>query len=103
MSGVTKECLKRRGKLPVDKERLIILVMMGTRIDELSSSKEQWRSKVFGALVQIFGGGILQLEPPSISNKKRCAKSAVAYNINTVRLSIWSSLWHLRSPVHGPF
>ena len=37
---MTKECLKRRGKLPVDKERLIILVMMGTRIDEQSFSKE---------------------------------------------------------------
>jgi len=37
---VTKECLKSRGKLPVDKERLIILVMMGTRIDAQSFSKE---------------------------------------------------------------
>jgi len=37
---VTKECLKRRGKFPVDREMLIILVMMGTRIDAQSFSKE---------------------------------------------------------------
>ena len=37
---MTKECLKSRGKLPVDKETLIILVMMGTRIDTQSFSKE---------------------------------------------------------------
>ena len=40
MSGVTKECLKSSGKLPVDKERLITLVMMGIRIDAQSFSKE---------------------------------------------------------------
>jgi len=39
-SGETKECLKRSGKLPVDKERFIILVMMGTRIDAQSFNKE---------------------------------------------------------------
>ena len=37
---MTIECLKRRGKLPVDNERFIILVMMGTRIDAQSFSKE---------------------------------------------------------------
>ena len=37
---MTKECLKRWWKLPVDKERLVILVMMGSRIDAQSSNKE---------------------------------------------------------------
>ena len=37
---MTIECLKSRGKLPVDKERLIILGMIGTRIDAQSFSKE---------------------------------------------------------------
>jgi hypothetical protein len=39
-SGVTTECLKKCGKFPVDRERLIILVMMGTRIDAQSLNKE---------------------------------------------------------------
>src|SRR6218665_3959906 len=39
-SGVTNECLKSRGRLPVDKERLTIFVMMGTRMDAQSFSKE---------------------------------------------------------------
>src|SRR6218665_2608946 len=39
-SGVTNECLKSRGKLPVDKERLTIFFMMGTRMDAQSFSKE---------------------------------------------------------------
>ena len=39
-SGVTKECLMSKGKLPVDKGRLIILVMTRTRIDAQSFSKE---------------------------------------------------------------
>ena len=30
---MTNECLKSRGKLPVDKERLTIFVMMGTCYD----------------------------------------------------------------------
>ena len=34
------ECLKSRGKLPVDKERLTIFVMMGPRIDAQSFSKK---------------------------------------------------------------
>ena len=37
---MTKECIKSKWKLPVDKKRLIILVMMGTRIDAHSFSKE---------------------------------------------------------------
>jgi len=37
---VTNECLTSKRKLPVDKERLIILVIMGTRIDAQSFSKE---------------------------------------------------------------
>ena len=37
---MTKECLKSRRKLPVYKERLIILVIMGIRIDAQSFSKE---------------------------------------------------------------
>jgi len=37
---VTKECLKRRGKFPVDRERLITLVMIGTRTDAQSFNKE---------------------------------------------------------------
>jgi len=39
-SGVTNECLKSRVKLPVDKERLTIFVMTGTRMDAQSFSKE---------------------------------------------------------------
>src|SRR6218665_2092792 len=39
-SGVTNECLKSRWKLPVDKERLTIFVMTGTRMDAQSFSKE---------------------------------------------------------------
>ena len=38
--GVTNECLKSRGKLPVDKERLTIFVIMGTRMDAQPFSKE---------------------------------------------------------------
>ena len=37
---MTKECLKSRGKLSGDKERYIILVMMGTRLDAQSFCKE---------------------------------------------------------------
>jgi len=37
---VTNECWKSRGKLQVDKERLTIFVMMGTRMDSQSFSKE---------------------------------------------------------------
>ena len=47
---MTKECLKSKGKLPVDKERLIILVMMGTRIDVQSFSKEVYRYRIEFAL-----------------------------------------------------
>ena len=39
-SGVTNECLKSRGKLPVDKEKLTIFVTMGTMMDAQSFSKE---------------------------------------------------------------
>ena len=41
-SSVTKESLKSRprGKLPMDKQRLIILVIMGTRIAAQSFNKE---------------------------------------------------------------
>ena len=39
-SGMTNECLKIRGKLPVDKERLTIFVMMVTMMDAQSFSKE---------------------------------------------------------------
>ena len=39
-SNVTKECLKSRGKLLVDKERLSILVIMGARIDARPFSRE---------------------------------------------------------------
>src|SRR6218665_2961193 len=38
-SGVTNECLKSRGKLPLDKERLTIFVMTGIRMDAQSFSK----------------------------------------------------------------
>ena len=41
---MTNECLKSRGKLPVDKERLTIFVMMGTRMDAQSFSKELCKS-----------------------------------------------------------
>ena len=34
-SGVTEECLKSRGKLPVDKERLIIFVMIGKAASQI--------------------------------------------------------------------
>jgi len=37
---VKRKCLKSRGKLPVDNERLIILVMMMTSIDAQSFSGE---------------------------------------------------------------
>ena len=37
---MTNECLKSRGKLPVDKERLTIFFMTGTRMDAQSFSKE---------------------------------------------------------------
>ena len=37
---MTIECLKSRGKLPVDKEKLTIFVMTGTRMDAQSFSKE---------------------------------------------------------------
>ena len=37
---MTIECLKRSGKFPVDRERLIILVMIGKRIDAHSFNKD---------------------------------------------------------------
>ena len=37
---MTNECWKSRGKLQVDKERLTIFVMMGTRMDAQSFSKK---------------------------------------------------------------
>jgi len=35
-----RECLKSKGKLPLQKERLIIFCMMGTRVDAQSFIKE---------------------------------------------------------------
>ena len=37
---MSNECLKNTGKLPVDKERLTIFVMMGKRMDAQSFSEE---------------------------------------------------------------
>jgi len=38
---VTNECFKSRRKLPEDMEKLTIFVMMGTRMDAQSFSKEE--------------------------------------------------------------
>src|SRR6218665_3612312 len=38
--GVTRECLKTIGKLPEESERLIILVITGTRAEEQSFRRE---------------------------------------------------------------
>jgi hypothetical protein len=38
--GVTKERLKSMGKLPTESERLIILVIIGTRTEEQSFKRE---------------------------------------------------------------
>ena len=38
--GVTSECLKANGKLPVESERLIILVITGRRTDAQSFRRE---------------------------------------------------------------
>ena len=47
---MTIECLKSSGKFPVERERLIILVMMGTRIDAQSFNKEVGMGSSFHCL-----------------------------------------------------